>query len=65
MIPALQGQARGNVRGRGFGAVILAGGSVHPKGSIFWGQMSGYQRMCRKGRICVDPLRQEVGLDDL
>lgn len=51
VIPAPPGQARGNAKGGWFGTVILAGGSAHPKGNIFWRQMPGYQSMCREGWI--------------
>lgn len=50
VIPAPPDQARGNVKGGGVEAVILAVGSAHPKGSVFWRQMPGYQSMCREGR---------------
>lgn len=49
VIPAPPGQGSGDVKGGGFGAVTLAGGSVHPKGSIFWRQTPGYQSICREG----------------
>lgn len=53
VIPVLPGQAGSNVKGGGFGAVILAGGFVHLKSSIFWRQIPGYQSLCREGWISL------------
>lgn len=40
--PSPPGQGRDNVKGRGLRAVVLAGGSAHSKGSVFWRQMPRY-----------------------
>jgi len=53
VIPALPGQAAGNAKGVGFGAVVLAGASVHPKGNFFWRQMPDYRSVCREGWISL------------